>query len=100
MGAENLSQSDQLAAQILAALTAAVDRGEISCTIPASVRLERPKNREHGDFATSIALQLAKSSGKSPLEVAQMLQRDLQTLAEVAKVDICLLYTSPSPRDS
>ena len=88
MGAENLSQSDQLAAQILAALTAAVDRGEISCTIPASVRLERPKNREHGDFATSIALQLAKSSGKSPLEVAQMLQRDLQTLAEVAKVDI------------
>jgi len=88
MGAENLSQSDQLAAQILAALTAAVDRGEISCTMPASVRLERPKNREHGDFATSIALQLAKSSGKSPLEVAQMLQRDLQTLAEVAKVDI------------
>jgi arginyl-tRNA synthetase len=88
MGAENLSQSDQLAAQILAALTAAVDRGEISCTIPASVRLERPKNREHGDFATSIALQLAKSSGKPPLEVAQMLQRDLQTLAEVAKVDI------------
>jgi len=88
MGAENLSQSDQLAAQILAALTAAVDRGEISCTIPASVRLERPKNREHGDFATSIALQLAKSSGKSPLEVAQMLQRDLQTFAEVAKVDI------------
>ena len=88
MGAENLSQSDQLAAQILAALTAAVDRGEISCTIPASVRLERPKNRDHGDFATSIALQLAKSSGKSPLEVAQMLQRDLQTFAEVAKVDI------------
>jgi len=88
MGAENLSQSDQLAVQILAALTAAVDRGEISCTMPASVRLERPKNREHGDFATSIALQLAKSSGKSPLEVAQMLQRDLQTLAEVAKVDI------------
>ena len=88
MGAENLSQSDQLAAQILAALTAAVDRGEISCTMPASVRLERPKNREHGDFATSIALQLAKSSGKSPLEVAQMLQRDLQTFAEVAKVDI------------
>jgi len=88
MGAENLSQSDQLAAQILAALTAAVDRGEISCTMPASVRLERPKNRDHGDFATSIALQLAKSSGKSPLEVAQMLQRDLQTLAEVAKVDI------------
>ncbi len=88
MGAENLSQSDQLAAQILAALTAAVDRGEISCTIPASVRLERPKNRDHGDFATSIALQLAKSSGRPPLEVAQMLQRDLQSLAEVAKVDI------------
>jgi len=88
MGAENLSQSDQLATQILAALTAAVDRGEISCTIPASVRLERPKNRDHGDFATSIALQLAKSSGKSPLEVAQMLQRDLETFAEVAKVDI------------
>ena len=88
MGVENLSQSDQLAAQILAALSAAVDRGELNCELPASVRLERPKNREHGDFATSIALQLAKSSGKSPLEVAQMLQRDLQALPEVAKVDI------------
>ena len=37
------------------------------------VRVERPKSREHGDWATNIALQLAKKVGKNPREVATVL---------------------------
>jgi arginyl-tRNA synthetase len=37
------------------------------------VALERPKQADHGDWATNIALQLAKPLGKNPREVAQLL---------------------------
>jgi arginyl-tRNA synthetase len=37
---------------------------------PAEVRVERPKNRDHGDYATNIALVLAKSVGMPPRDLA------------------------------
>ena len=67
------SLSEQLAAQIQAAIAAAFARGEITGEVPASITLERPKNRDHGDYATSIALQLAKAAGKNPREIATIL---------------------------
>ena len=38
---------------------------------PSSVVLERPRNPEHGDLATNLALTLARSLGRSPRDVAQ-----------------------------
>jgi arginyl-tRNA synthetase len=77
-----------LAAQIQAAILRAIERGDLIGTVPALIPLERPKNREHGDYASSIALQLAKPAGKNPREVAELLKRDLEALPEVAAVDI------------
>jgi arginyl-tRNA synthetase len=82
------SHSDLLAAQIQAAISRAIERGDLNGTVPASIPLERPKNRDHGDYASSIALQLAKPAGKNPREVAELLKKDLETLAEVSSVDI------------
>jgi arginyl-tRNA synthetase len=82
------SHSDLLAAQIQAAISHAIERGDLIGTVPASIPLERPKNRDHGDYASSIALQLAKPAGKNPREVAELLKKDLEKLAEVASVDI------------
>jgi arginyl-tRNA synthetase len=82
------SHSDLLAAQIQAAISRAIERGDLNGTVPASIPLERPKNREHGDYASSIALQLAKPAGKNPREVAELLKKDLEALAEVSSVDI------------
>ena len=82
------SHSDLLAAKITAALVACVERGELNCEIPATITLERPKNRDHGDYASSIALQVAKSAGRAPREIAELLKRDLEALAEVASVEI------------
>ncbi|MSW02228.1 MAG: arginine--tRNA ligase [Actinobacteria bacterium] len=50
--------------------------------------LERPKNRDHGDYATSIALQLAKAAGKNPREIATILQSAIASISGVSKVDI------------
>ena len=82
------SHSDLLAAQIQAAISRAIERGDLIGTVPESIPLERPKNRDHGDYASSIALQLAKPAGKNPRDVAAMLKADLESLAEVSAVDI------------
>jgi arginyl-tRNA synthetase len=52
------------------------------------VALERPKQAEHGDWATNIALQLAKPLGKNPREVAQTLIAQLQRAkhADIAEI--------------
>ncbi len=82
------SNSDLLAAQIRAALTDLVASGELNCGIPAQITLERPKNRDHGDYASSIALQVAKGSGIPPRQIAEMLKGRLESLDAVASVEI------------
>ncbi|CAM8623804.1 ArgS Arginyl-tRNA synthetase [Candidatus Planktophila versatilis] len=82
------SLADQLALDIQAVIAASFSRGEISGEIPAVITLERPKNRDHGDYATSIALQLAKAAGKNPREIATILQAAIASIAGVVKVDI------------
>ena len=82
------SHSDLLAAQIQAAISHAIERGDLIGTVPSTIPLERPKNRDHGDYASSIALQLAKPAGKNPREVAELLKKDLEQLPEVSSVDI------------
>ena len=44
---------------------------------PEEIEVTRPRQREHGDFATNVALALAKQAGKSPREVAEALTRSL-----------------------
>jgi arginyl-tRNA synthetase len=82
------SLTDQLAAQVQVAVAQAFARGEISGDVPSSITLERPKNRDHGDYATSIALQLAKAAGKNPREIATILQAAISSIEGVSKVDI------------
>ncbi len=41
--------------------------------LPEAVTVERPKNRDHGDYATNIALTLTKAVGKPPREIAEAL---------------------------
>jgi arginyl-tRNA synthetase len=62
-----------LEAHILGVVAQAIARGAFVGEVPAGVRLERPKNRDHGDYATSIALQLAKAAGIAPQEVAKII---------------------------
>ncbi len=52
------------------------------------VRIERPKNREHGDWATNVAMQLAKKVGQAPRDVAAVVRDRLQDTAGVAAVDV------------
>lgn len=73
--------------------TTAVDvlsaRGLDTSVLPADVTVERPRNPEHGDYATNLAMQVGKKVGVSPRELAGWLaealgQSDAITSAEVA----------------
>ncbi len=83
-----LSQIAQLEVALKAAIARAISSGAIQGPIPQTITLDRPKNREHGDYATSIALQLAKSSGKGPREVAAAIVKELAVIPELSKVEI------------
>lgn len=82
------TQIEQLEAAIKAALEQALIAGSLSGQIPDTIKLERPKDRDHGDYATSIALQLAKPAGKNPRDVAQIICDLLTGTDGISKVDI------------
>jgi arginyl-tRNA synthetase len=70
---------DQLSDAIVSALATLSDEGRLSVPggLPSSVGVERPKVREHGDYATNVALQLAKKAGLKPRELAAELAEKL-----------------------
>ncbi|CAN2243457.1 ArgS Arginyl-tRNA synthetase [actinobacterium SCGC AAA044-D11] len=82
----NLSIQDEISAAILEVLTAA--KSKLNCEIPTSLTLDRPKNRDHGDYATSIALALARPSGLAPRVIAEIIVAGLKERADIAAVDI------------
>lgn len=69
----------------------AIAAGELAldaATVPATITVERPKNPEHGDYATNIAMQLAKPAKRKPRAVAQFLIERLRQMPGVASVEI------------
>jgi arginyl-tRNA synthetase len=79
---------DALAATIRRTLVDAVEAGELAVEVPPEVRVERPKQREHGDWATNVALQLARSAKRPPREVAAAIGTRLADVPGIAKVDV------------
>jgi arginyl-tRNA synthetase len=79
---------EQLSAAIRAALVSAVDAGDLAVDVPAVVRVERPRNRDHGDWSTNVALQLAKGAGTSPRDLATTLAARVEGMPGVRSVDV------------
>lgn len=79
---------EELSLAIRTVLTEAVDAGDFTAAVPDEVRVERPKNREHGDWSTNVALQLAKSAGMPPRELATKVAERLGQVAGVKAVDV------------
>ncbi len=70
--------ADDLKREITNQLEAAKAAGELS-DLPAglAITVERPKNRDHGDYATNVAMLLAKAINRPPREIAEVLARRL-----------------------
>lgn len=79
---------DDLIQAIRAAVARAVEAGAFSADVPEEIVIERPKNPEHGDYATNVALRLAKPAGRPPREVAEAVAAELRQDPGVASVDV------------
>jgi arginyl-tRNA synthetase len=81
---------EDLSAAILGAVAALVDEGALTLPggVPATARVERPKNKEHGDYSTNVALQLGKQAGLAPRELAGLLADRLDGDHRIASVEI------------
>jgi arginyl-tRNA synthetase len=80
----------QLSTAVVHALTSLVERGELDLPdgVPASVTVERPREKGHGDYATNAALQLAKRAGTNPRALGELLATELRQAEGVAAVEV------------
>ncbi len=79
------TRHDAALAAIETALRDALARADLP---DEPIALERPKQPEHGDWATSVALRLAKPVGRPPREIADAIVSAFDAPAEVAEVSI------------
>ena len=84
---------EDLAALLSAVLTEAVDAGDLPAELradltPERVKVERPRSREHGDWATNVAMQFAKRAGMNPREFAALIAERLTGREGIASVDV------------
>ena len=83
-----MTPADLAAAVRAAVLTVFDTRGVDPAIVPDQVTIERPRNPEHGDYATNVALQLGKRAGIAPRELAQQIADELAADPGVAQVDV------------
>jgi arginyl-tRNA synthetase len=80
----------QLSATIVDGLAALVDDGSLTLPdgVPAEVTVERPRQKGHGDYATNVALQLAKKAGTNPRALGELLAERLREADGVSAVEV------------
>jgi len=79
---------EDLAVAIAQAVGQAVAAGELLVGLSGEVVVERPKNREHGDYATNTAMRLAKPNARSPRDIAELVARSLCEVDGIEAVDV------------
>jgi arginyl-tRNA synthetase len=63
------------------------EAGELNA-LPPAIQIENTKDKQHGDFATNIAMTLAKTAQKKPREIAERLIQVLPASALIKQVEI------------
>ena len=91
---------EELSTAIVGVLTTLSDEGALTLPdgVPTTVTVERPRQREHGDYATNVALQLAKKAGHQPARARERGRRSGWPRVEgIAEVEIAGPGSSTSP---
>ncbi|NIP73262.1 MAG: arginine--tRNA ligase [Gammaproteobacteria bacterium] len=76
---------EQLVGSALAALG---ERGDLAAAVPLDMRVERTRDKAHGDFACNVAMVLARAARRNPRELAERIVDALPASDRVRKVEI------------
>lgn len=79
---------EDLATNVRAVVESWVAEAGLGIEIPAELKLERPKSRDHGDYATNIALTLAKAARLAPVVIAAALAPKIAQIPGVGAAEI------------
>lgn len=79
---------EEIAGRVAAAARKAQEAGELPDVAVPDVAVERPQRPEHGDYATSLPLRLARAARSSPMTIAETIRRHLEPGPQVAEVSI------------
>ena len=79
---------EDLATNVRAVVESWVAEAGLGIEIPAELKLERPKSRDHGDYATNIALTLAKAARLAPVVIAAVLAPKIAQIPGVGAAEI------------
>ena len=78
---------DRIQEMVAEAISRARQEGAIKLESMPDILVERPGNPDHGDFATSLPLRLARATRINPLQLAQTLVEFIPESAEINKVE-------------
>jgi arginyl-tRNA synthetase len=83
-----VTPADLAAAVLAAARSVFAERGLDASLLPATTSVERPRSPEHGDYASTIAMQLGKKAGVPNRELAVAIAEELQKVTGVASTEV------------
>ncbi|WP_067507862.1 arginine--tRNA ligase [Actinoplanes sp. TFC3] len=83
-----MTPADLAATVLTAARAVFVTRGLDVTLLPGSTTVERPRNPEHGDYASTMAMQLGRKAGVPPRELAGALAEELSSRPGIKSVEI------------
>ena len=72
---------------VTSALSRAVQSGELALSELPAPSVERPRDLEHGDWATSVALKLAKEAHMNPRQIAEIIASHMESPA-VERIEV------------
>jgi arginyl-tRNA synthetase len=83
-----VTPADLAAAVLDAARAVLVERGLDPSALPATTSVERPRSPEHGDYASTLALQVAKKAGANPRDLAAAIAAKLEDTQGIKKAEV------------
>ncbi len=79
---------DDLAVMVQSAAQAAMDAGVLPPVVLPEIIIERPARPEHGDYATSLPLRLARAARANPIEIAKTIAAHLPPSDAIASAEV------------
>jgi arginyl-tRNA synthetase len=83
-----LTLKETIAEIIKQAVNGAQEAGKLPAVTLPDINIERPQNPEHGDYASSISLKLARAVGTSPMNIANEIAGYIQPSDEIEQVTV------------
>ena len=83
-----MSFRKRLAEALTEAFNRSREEGQVDAGSLPEITIERPAKPEHGDYASSLPLKLARLTGRKPTDIANILVKNLPPMPDIEKIQV------------